>query len=114
MAVRANHQRADPGRRVLRCTGPGAELFKTPDNICVTPAGGLMLCQDGDGDSYLMGTTVDGEPYLFARNRQNLGTESAPLYGEFAGACFADDRRTMFVNCYAPGTTSAITGPFRG
>ncbi|MGY3520694.1 alkaline phosphatase PhoX [Micromonospora sp. PTRAS2] len=98
---------------VFRGTDPGAELYKTPDNICMTPAGGLMLCQDGDGDSYLMGTTVDGEPYLFARNRQNLGSESAPSYGEFAGACFADDRRTMYVNCYAPGTTFEITGPFR-
>ncbi|WP_229402284.1 alkaline phosphatase PhoX [Micromonospora okii] len=98
---------------VFHATGPGSELFESPDNICMTPSGGLMLCQDGDGDSYLMGTTVDGEPYLFARNRQNVGTETAPAYGEFAGACFSDDRHTMYVNCYAPGTTFAITGPFR-
>ncbi|MFG1674399.1 alkaline phosphatase PhoX [Micromonospora sp. NPDC049282] len=98
---------------VFRATDPDADLFKTPDNICMTPSGGLMLCQDGDGDSYLMGTTVTGEPYLFARNRQNIGTESAPVYGEFAGACFSADQRTLFVNCYAPGTTYAITGPFQ-
>lgn len=98
---------------VFRADDPGSELFKTPDNICMTPSGGLMLCQDGDGDSYLMGTTVGGEPYLFARNGQNIGTASAPEYGEFAGACFSADRRTMYVNCYDPGTTFAITGPFR-
>ncbi|MFI9530785.1 alkaline phosphatase PhoX [Micromonospora rosaria] len=92
---------------------PYTDLFTTPDNICMTPFGGLMLCQDGVGDSYLMGTTVDGEPYLFARNRQNIGTEASPEYGEFAGVCFSDDRRTMYVNCYEPGTTFAITGPFR-
>jgi hypothetical protein len=89
------------------------QLFQTPDNICVTPSGGLMLCQDGDGDSYLMGVTVTGEPYLFARNRQNTGTAEAPVYGEFAGVCFAPDGRTLFVNVYDPGTTFAIRGPWR-
>ncbi|MGV9214384.1 alkaline phosphatase PhoX [Micromonospora sp. RB23] len=111
--------RYDPRRRrltlvvVFHGTGSEEQLFETPDNICMTPFGGLMLCQDGGGDNYLMGTTTAGEPYLFARNRQNIGTESAPAYGEFAGVCFSADGRTLYVNCYQPGTTFAITGPFR-
>ncbi|GAB3078971.1 alkaline phosphatase PhoX [Micromonospora schwarzwaldensis] len=111
--------RYDPRRRrltlmvVFRGEGSEDQLFETPDNICVTPFGGLMLCQDGGGENYLMGATMAGEPYLFARNRQNIGTDSAPAYGEFAGVCFSADGRTLYVNCYNPGTTFAITGPFR-
>ncbi len=94
-------------------TTPKDQLFQTPDNVCMTPYGGLMICQDGDGENYLMGTTASGRPYLFARNRQNIGTPDAPEFGEFAGVAFSADGRTLYVNCYQPGTTFAITGPWR-
>ncbi|HEY0697166.1 MAG TPA: alkaline phosphatase PhoX, partial [Micromonospora sp.] len=118
----ADHQgqvwRYDPQRRELTLAvifqgdSAGDSLFQTPDNICVTPYGGLMLCQDGGGENYLMGTTRSGEPYLFARNRQNVGSPESPEYGELAGVCFSPDRHTLYVNCYNPGTTFAVTGPF--
>lgn len=109
-----------PGRNVLRLAvifsrgpeTPKDQLFQTPDNICVSPHGGLMLCEDGDGDNYLIGVTRSGEPYLFARNRQNIGTAAEPQYAELAGVSFADNGRTMYVNCYNPSTTFAITGPW--
>ncbi len=36
-----------------------------------------------------------------------------PEWGEFAGVTFSPDGRTMYVNCYTPGTTFAVTGPWR-
>jgi len=65
-----------------------------------------------------MGKLLDGhhgrrEPFAFARNRQNIGSAEAPRYGEFAGVVFSDDGRVLFVNCYEPGATFAITGPWR-
>jgi secreted PhoX family phosphatase len=48
-----------------------------------------------------------------ARNRQNVGTPEEPEWGEFAGVTFSPDGKTMYVNCYAPGTTFAVTGPWR-
>ena len=45
------------------------------------------------------------QPFAFARN---AGGDS-----EFAGACFAPDGKTFFVNIQDPGLTFAITGPFR-
>lgn len=92
---------------------PEDQKFQQPDNITVAPYGGLMICEDGDGENFLIGVTPDREPYHFARNRQNIGSPEEPAYGEFAGVGFSPSGRTMFVNCYQPGTTFAITGPWR-
>ena len=51
--------------------------------------------------------------YAVARGANNIGTPDAPEWGEFAGVTFAPDGRTMYVNCYTPGTTFAVTGPWR-
>jgi secreted PhoX family phosphatase len=48
-----------------------------------------------------------------ARGAQNIGTEEEPEWGEFAGVTFSPDGDTMYVNCYTPGTTFAVTGPWR-
>ncbi|UNO39438.1 alkaline phosphatase PhoX [Streptomyces sp. MST-110588] len=95
--------------------GPGTDPQlpgDSPDNICLAPGGGLMVCEDGDGAQYVFGLTRRGEVYAVARGRQNIGTPTKPEWGEFAGVTFAPDRRTMYVNCYTPGTTFAITGPW--
>jgi uncharacterized protein len=84
-----------------------------PDNICLSPYGGLMLAEDGDGEQHLLGVTSDGDVFTFARNRQNVGTPEEPSYGEFAGVTFSADGQTLYANCYNPGTTFAITGPWR-
>ncbi len=110
-----------PDRNLLRLAvifrrGPDTaedQLFQTPDNICVSPYGGLMVCEDGDGENYVIGVTEAGDPYLFARNRQNVGTADQPSFAELTGVSFADNGRTMYVNCYNPGTTFAITGTWR-
>ncbi|MCQ8194568.1 PhoX family protein [Streptomyces rugosispiralis] len=119
--------RYDPDRRRLTLVivfGPETDLQlpgESPDNITLAPSGGLMVCEDGNGAQHVFGVTRRGEVYAMARNRQALtsaataagGTPEEPEWGEFAGVTFAPDRRTMYVNCYTPGTTFAVTGPWR-
>ncbi|MFE3325417.1 alkaline phosphatase PhoX [Streptomyces sp. NPDC059176] len=108
--------RYDPHRRRLTLVivfGPDTDVRlpgESPDNICLAPSGGLMVCEDGNGAQHVYGLTRRGEVYAMARNRQNTGTTRAPAWGEFAGVTFSPDGRTMYVNCYDPGTTFAVTG----
>ncbi|MET9607747.1 alkaline phosphatase PhoX [Streptomyces sp. NPDC006512] len=109
----------DPSRRRLRLDvlfGPAAGTAlpgDSPDNICLAPDGGLMVCEDGGGDQYVFGVTPAGDVYPVARNADDVGTPGDPQWGEFAGVTFSPDGRTMFVNAYTPGTTFAVTGPWR-
>ncbi|MER6785418.1 alkaline phosphatase PhoX [Streptomyces sp. NPDC000658] len=111
--------RYDPRRRRLTLVvvfGPDTDVQlpgESPDNICLAPSGGLMVCEDGNGAQHVFGVTRAGEVYAMARGRQNIGTPEAPEWGEFAGVTFSPDGRTMYVNCYTPGTTFAVTGPWR-
>jgi secreted PhoX family phosphatase len=40
---------------------PSAAVLDGPDNITVSPHGGLVLCEDGAGDQFLQGITPEGE-----------------------------------------------------
>lgn len=72
-----------------------------------------MVCEDLGGENMVFRVTADGEAFPFARNRQNIGTPASPEYGEMAGATFSGDGLTLYVNCYDPGTTLAVTGPWQ-
>lgn len=111
--------RYDPQDRTLELvvvfTGGATtdDVGERPDQICASPYGGLMLCEDSDGENYLLAANAEGEVFPFARNRQNIGTEQAPEFAELSGVVFDAHGRTLFLNCYEPGTTFAITGPWR-
>ncbi|MDX2692389.1 PhoX family protein [Streptomyces ipomoeae] len=111
--------RYDPDERHLTLVivfGPDTDVRlpgESPDNICLAPTGGLMVCEDGNGAQHVFGVTRGGEVYAMARNAQNIGTPTEPEWGEFAGVTFSPDGNTMYVNCYTPGTTFAVTGPWR-
>ncbi|MGW4235301.1 alkaline phosphatase PhoX [Streptomyces sp. NPDC004749] len=111
--------RYDPHRRRLTLVivfGPDTDVQlpgESPDNICLAPGGCLMVCEDGGGAQHVFGVTRKGEVYPVARGAQNVGTPDDPEWGEFAGVTFSPDGRTMYVNCYNPGTTFAVTGPWR-
>jgi secreted PhoX family phosphatase len=77
-----------------------------PDNITVSPYGGVILAEDGDGKNHLVGSTDSGEAFFFARNQHADDSE-------FAGVTFSRDRKTLFANVQVPGLTYAITGPWR-
>lgn len=107
-----------PGRNRLTLEvlfGPSTDVRlpgESPDNIALSPHGGLMVCEDGGGEQYVFGVGRHGRVYPMARNRQQIGTPEDPEWGEFAGVTFSADGRTMYANCYKPGTTFAVTGPW--
>ena len=87
-----------------------------PDNVCVSPRGGLVLCEDGRDVQFVRGLTVDGVVFDFAQNNAVLRGEHG-LHGdfrrsEFAGAAFSPDGKWLFFNMQSPGITFAITGPW--
>jgi secreted PhoX family phosphatase len=97
---------------------PAAEVLNAPDNICASPRGGFILCEDGSGTEFLHGLTVDGTIFRFAQNNVVLAGERNGITGdfrgsEFAGATYSPDGRWLFVNVQSPGMTFAITGPWR-
>jgi len=89
-----------------------------PDNVTVSPGGGLLLCEDGGGSQFLQGLTHDGRPFRFCQNRVILDGEHGGFQGEyttseFAGAVFSPDGKWLFVNTQTPGITFAIKGPWK-
>lgn len=87
--------------------------FDGPDNITVSPYGGLVIAEDGEGVQHLFAATDSGRTYPIARNELNIGTEEAPEYSEFTGVTFSPDGRTLFANIQTPGIMLAITGPWK-
>jgi secreted PhoX family phosphatase len=86
---------------------PGG-LFDGPDNLTVSPHGGGFLCEDGDGDQYVIYVDDRAKAFAFAKNRIEFGGG----FQEFTGATFSPDGRFLFVNTQQPGITYAITGPW--
>ncbi len=95
------------GQLVLLFESPSADLLDAPDNLCVSPRGGLVLCEDGDADQYVRGLDERGRIFDFA-----LNDVSGDQDKEFAGACFSPDGDVMFVNIQTPGISFAIRGPW--
>ncbi|QDT49020.1 hypothetical protein Pan258_30670 [Symmachiella dynata] len=97
---------------------PDSSVVDSPDNICVSPRGGLVLCEDGDViPQHLRGMTQDGRIFPFAANNVVLHGEHNNIRGDFrggewAGANFSKDGQWLFANIQDPGITFAITGPW--
>jgi secreted PhoX family phosphatase len=100
-------QGKDKGRLKLIFESHEEAALDMPDNICVSPNGGLILCEDGNNEQYVRGLTRDGKIFDFAKN-------ILPGYEgkEFAGGAFSPDGHTLFVNIQTPGMTLAIWGPW--
>jgi secreted PhoX family phosphatase len=77
-----------------------------PDNISVSPYGGVIVAEDHEGQVHLLGTTPEGQLYVVARTEID-----GPA--EFCGPVFSPDKRTLFANLQGPGYTFAIQGPFQ-
>ena len=80
--------------------------YDGPDNITVSPYGGILLAEDGNGIQHLVGVTDQGKSYPLARNELDGS--------EFAGVAFSADGSTLFVNIYSPGHVFASPGRGRG
>ncbi len=99
----------DKGFLKLIFESPDETVLDMPDNICVSPRGGLVICEDGRGnDQFIRGLTRKGQIFDFARNHVP-GFEGR----EFAGATFSPDGKTLFVNIQTPGITLAVWGPWQ-
>ena len=122
----------DPINETLKLiyVSPNANDLDNPDNITVTPRGGLLLCEDAASGvnivgERMVGLTLDGNTFTFAQN--NIVLTASQIAGagksvspgdfrgqEFAGACYSPDGQWLFVNIQTPGITFAITGPWGG
>jgi secreted PhoX family phosphatase len=98
----------------LRFESTGRDVLDSPDNLNVTPRGGILLCEDdatgGDNDTHplapgfenvnrLVGLDAQGRPFELAVNILNGS--------ELAGACWSPDGEVLFVNIFgddAPGS----------
>ena len=110
----------DPLEQRLRLLfeSPSSSVLNAPDNLCVSPRGGIVLCEDGGGEEFVHGLTTDGVIFPFAKN--NVDLQDNPVRGfngdyrgsEFAGACYSPDGKWLFFNIQSPGITFAVTGPW--
>ncbi|HET6952354.1 MAG TPA: alkaline phosphatase PhoX [Acidimicrobiales bacterium] len=115
----------DPVAATFTCVfaSPSAAVLNAPDNVTVSPRGGLVLCEDGSGRELMHGMTPDGEIFPFAENnvvltpelRDEKGYSGTDFTGsEWAGATFEPKNGNwLFANIQSPGITFAITGPWR-
>lgn len=94
----------DPGQLTLIAEATHESILRNADNITFAPWGDLIVCEDTSSHCGLVGIRPDGSQYQLADN--------AHTNSELAGACFAPDGKTLFVNIQYPGMTLAITGPF--
>ncbi len=100
---------ADGGVLKLLFESPDPALMAAPDNICVSPRGGLVICEDNrEGIQHIRGLTRDGRVFDLAKDIAGITHR-----GEFAGATFSPDGETLFVNMQRPGMTYAIWGPWQ-
>ena len=106
-------------RLALVYESPDRRTMDYPDNICFSPRGGMVLCEDGDRQATLIhGMSAGGDLFPFARNNVRLDGTPRGLRGDFrdsewAGCCFTPDGKWLFANVFTPGFTVAITGPWR-
>ena len=110
------------------------QVGNSPDNVCISPRGGVLFCEDGSSSGPNSGPAVtqqrlmvvapSGGSFIFAKNNYNFSRTELDAAGkpaaaagnlrntEWCGACFSPDGRVLFVNLQGPGITLAITGPW--
>ena len=120
LAQRGTIWRYDPLTELIEVlyASPGARVLDKPDNITVSPRGGVLFCEDGSQERQrLHALSAAGQLSVFAENNVVLNGEVNGLSGnyrdsEWAGACFDPTGQWLFVNVFSPGITFAITGPW--
>ena len=113
------------GTLVLLYESKSGKVLDEPDTITVSPRGGVLICEDGNGedeaggDNYLRVLSPAGELETFARNDTPLDLhrweENKPgVMGrsEYSGSTYSPDGKWLFVHIQYPGRTFAITGPW--
>lgn len=114
----------------LLFASPSNAIADNPDNVTVSPRGGILICEDGGGGflptgefrgNRLIGIDADGQAFTFCENNVVIdqalpahpGIAADDYRGqEFAGATFDPTGEYLFVNIQTPGITFAISGPW--
>ncbi len=104
---RYSPQGENEGVLTLLFESPDSAVLDGPDNLCISPRGGLVICEDGSQEQFVRGLTPEGKIFDLARNVVS-GFETR----EFAGATFSPDGQTLFFNIQTPGLTFAVWGPW--
>lgn len=108
---------ADTGVLTVVFESPSADVLEAPDNIVLSPRGGLVMCEDGTGEQFVRGLSREGQVVNLVRAPHPEGTRQP---GEFAGSCFSPDGRVLFFNVQGSRTmggsrasaTYALWGPW--
>lgn len=116
----------DTGELELVFESPSKDVLDSPDNIVVSPRGGLVMCEDAAGacdrygrnDQFVRGLDREGRIVNLVRSRKENDDDPTP--GEFAGSCFSPDGRVLFFNVQGsrtaegstPSSTYALWGPW--
>jgi secreted PhoX family phosphatase len=103
---------SERGELELVFESPGRHVLDSPDNLCVSPRGGVLLCEDGDDTQFIRGLTPDGRLFDLVETNGDLP--------ELAGACFSPDGEVLFFNIQGStrtadpelGYTFAMWGPW--
>ncbi|MBW2315307.1 MAG: DUF839 domain-containing protein [Deltaproteobacteria bacterium] len=111
----------DPAESRLRLVyeSPDREVLNRPDNLAMSPRGGLILCEDAkSARPFLRGLSTEGALFDLAQNNVVLDGERNGLAGDFrdkewAGASFSPDGQWLLASIQWPGITFAITGPWQ-
>jgi uncharacterized protein len=82
------------------------ELLRQPDNICMSPWGDLIICEDSKHGqtNRILGLTPKGRIYHIASSKKS----------EWSGVCFSPDGKYLFANAQNQGLTMAIWGESLG
>ena len=108
----------EEGWLTLVFESPARDILDAPDNICVSPRGAIIICEDGAAEQFIRGLTRNA--LMVDLVRQPVPERGAAT--EFAGCCFTPDGTVLFFNIqgsrYAgidtpPGTTYALWGPWQ-
>ncbi len=83
------------GELTLVFESPSRDVLDSPDNIVLSPRGGIIMCEDGGGDQFIRGLDREGNIIDLVRHPRVAGR---PAPGEFAGSCFSPDGEVMFFN----------------
>ncbi len=93
-----------PGKLELFVESHDSQLMQACDNLTVAPWGDVVIVEDDNESSAIVGITPKGQLYHIGQ---------VAIKSELAGACFSPDGSTLFVNVQKrPGQTLAITGPW--
>ena len=101
--------RPDRARRCGCCSSRRrAEVLNAPDNICVSPRGGLVLCEDGSGAEFLHGLTADGDDLPVRAEQRRPAPASATASPATSAAASSPARATART---AAGSSSTSRRP---